>query len=65
MPEIRLVLGSEDLSRVRFALSADPIDEMIFAAHRMPLLSADPVFGGWARRTAAALDQEAPPSFAS
>jgi len=55
MPEVRLVLDGEDLRKVRLLPSADPIEEMIIAAHRLPLLAADPLLGGWARRTVTSL----------
>jgi DNA-binding transcriptional ArsR family regulator len=55
MPQIRLVLSGEDLRKVRLLPSADPVEEMTIAAHRLPLLSADPALGGWARRTVSSL----------
>lgn len=55
MPHIQIVLNANDLSRVRLLSSPDPLEEMAFAAHRLPLLRADPVLGGWARRTVRSL----------
>lgn len=55
MPEIRLVLSGQDLRKVRLLPFADPIEEMIIAAHRLPLLATDPLLGGWARRTVSSL----------
>lgn len=46
MPDIQVLLNADDLSRVRLLSFPDPIEEMAFAAHRMPLLRADPVLGG-------------------
>ena len=39
----------------RLLSSADPIEETTLAAHRMSTLSKDPVYGQWARDTAASL----------
>ena len=55
MREVRLVLNAADLARVRLLSSADPIEETTLAAHRMSTLSKDPVYGQWARDTAASL----------
>ena len=55
MVEVRLVLDAGDLRRVRLLSSADPIEEITLAAHRMASLSRDPVFGQWARTTATSL----------
>lgn len=55
MPEVRLVLNSADLRKVRLLPYADPIEEMIIAAHRLPFLAADPLLGDWARRTVTSL----------
>jgi len=55
MREVRLVLNANDLGRVRLLSSADPIEEITLAAHRMSALSKDPIFGQWARQTATSL----------
>lgn len=55
MREVRLVLNADDLGRVRLLSSADPIEEITLAAHRMSILSRDPIFGQWVRQTAASL----------
>jgi DNA-binding transcriptional ArsR family regulator len=55
MREVRLVLNADDLGRVRLLSSADPVEEIILAAHRMSTLSQDPIFGQWVRQTATSL----------
>jgi DNA-binding transcriptional ArsR family regulator len=55
MREVRLVLNAADLGRVRLLSSADPIEEMTLAAHRMSILAKDPLFGQWARHTVTSL----------
>src|SRR4051794_15859572 len=58
MSETRLILGSEDLTKVRLLGCAEPLGEMMVSAHILSMRSADhadPVLGGWARRTVTAL----------
>lgn len=55
MADVRLVLNSDDLARVRLLPNADPIDEMIIGAHSLRSRFDNPVWAGWARRTVAAL----------
>jgi len=62
MREVRLVLNANDLGRVRLLSSADPIEEITLAAHRMSALSKDPIFGQWARQTATSWVPPARPS---
>ena len=52
---MHLELSGADLRRVRLLPFADPIEEMIIGAHRLPLLAADPLLGGWARHTVSSL----------
>jgi DNA-binding transcriptional ArsR family regulator len=55
LPKVHLELSGADLRRVRLLPFADPIEEMIIGAHRLPLLAADPLLGGWARHTVSSL----------
>lgn len=58
---VRLFLSSDDLGRVRLLPSADPLEELILAAHDLSGKRTDPVWGGWARRTISAMGPVATP----
>ena len=59
MPQ-QIVLGSEDLARIRLRGWLDPLDEMRFSAHELTLgREINPLMVGWARRTVTGLGPHA------
>ncbi len=61
MPTFRVLLDSADLQKIRLLPSVDPIDELVAAAHEFAARRDHPMWGGWTRRTVAALGSTAAP----
>ncbi len=61
MPTFHVLLTGDDLDKIRMLPVIDPIGDLVSAAHEFAARRTDPMWGGWARRTTAALGSSSAP----
>jgi hypothetical protein len=61
MPTFHVLLTDDDLRKIRMLPVIDVVQDLVSAAHEFADRRADPLWGGWTRRTAAAMGSSSAP----